>query len=169
MTKKLEEEFNLPPLKEALEEEQEETEEIEAKPSEALTVEREEIFTALKAADKIDQALPTVRGLETNDVDMDSYSNQAEQAFKDLMDLGMNVEARHAGDIFAAAQRMLKNAIEAKTSKTEKKLKMIELQLKKMKLDQSQKTDDGTIEGEGYVIADRNDILKSFIDKENDK
>ena len=168
MTKKLEEEFNLPPLKEALEENQEETEEVETK-SDALTVEREEIFTALKAADKIDQALPVVRGLETNDVDMDSYSDQAEQAFKDLMDLGMNVEARHAGDIFAAAQRMLKNAIEAKTSKTEKKLKMIELQLKKLKLDQDKKTDEGTIEGEGYVIADRNDILKSFIDKENDK
>tara|TARA_B110001454_G_scaffold181960_1_gene176247 strand:+ start:187 stop:681 length:495 start_codon:yes stop_codon:yes gene_type:complete len=164
MTKKLEEEFDLPPLKEALEE----NEEVETT-SEALTVEREEIFTALKAADKIDQALPVVRGLETNDVDMDSYSNQAEQAFKDLMDLGMNVEARHAGDIFAAAQRMLKNAIEAKTSKTDKKLKMIELQLKKLKLDQDKKTDEGTIEGEGYVIADRNDILKSFIDKENDK
>jgi len=81
----------------------------------------------------------------------------------------MNVEARHAGDIFAAAQRMLKNAIEAKTSKTDKKLKMIELQLKKLKLDQDNKTSDDTIEGEGYVIADRNDILKSFIDKENDK
>jgi hypothetical protein len=172
MTRKLEEELNLPPLKEAIEEIQEEIQEEikeDVTPSDALTVEREEIFTALKAADKIDQALPTVRGLETNDVDMDSYSNQAEQAFKDLMDLGMNVEARHAGDIFAAAQRMLKNAIEAKTSKTEKKLKMIELQLKKMKLDQTQKTDAGTIEGEGYVIADRNDILKSFIDKENDK
>jgi hypothetical protein len=126
MTKKLEEEFNLPPLKEAIEINQEENEEVETK-SEALTVEREEIFTALKAADKIDLALPTVRGLEANDVDMDSYSTQAEQAFKDLMDLGMNVEARHAGDIFAAAQRMLKNAIEAKTSKTDKKLKMIEL------------------------------------------
>ena len=50
-----------------------------------------------------------------------------------------------------------------------KKLKMIELQLKKMKLDQTQKKDDGMIEGEGYVIADRNDILKSFIDKKNDK
>ena len=161
MTKKLEEEFNLPPMKEAIEENQEENE----TPSEALTLEREEIFTALKAADKIDQALPVVRGLETNDVDMDSYSNQAEQAFKDLMDLGMNVESRHAGDIFAAAQRMLKNAIEAKTSKADKKLKMIELQLKKMRLDQNEKSSDDTIEGEGYVVADRNDILKSFIDK----
>jgi len=126
MTKKLEEEFNLPPLKEVLED-------LDTEDSPVTVVaEREEIFTALKAADKIDQALPTVKGLETNDVDMDSYSNQAEQAFKDLMDLGMNVESRHAGDIFAAAQRMLKNAIEAKTSKADKKLKMIELQLKKM-------------------------------------
>jgi len=159
MTKKLEEEFNLPPLKEVLED-------LDTEDSPVTVVaEREEIFTALKAADKIDQALPTVKGLETNDVDMDSYSNQAEQAFKDLMDLGMNVESRHAGDIFAAAQRMLKNAIEAKTSKADKKLKMIELQLKKMRLDQTEKSSDDTIKGEGYVVADRNDILKSFIDK----
>jgi len=159
MTKKLEEEFNLPPLKEVLEDQDAEDSAV------AIVTEREEIFTALKAADKIDLALPTVKGLEANDVDMDSYSNQAEQAFKDLMDLGMNVESRHAGDIFAAAQRMLKNAIEAKTSKADKKLKMIELQLKKMRLDQNEKSTDDTIEGEGYVIADRNDILKSFIDK----
>ena len=163
MTKKLEEEFNLPPLKEVLEDQDAEDSSV------AIVAEREEIFTALKAADKIDLALPTVKGLETNDVDMDSYSNQAEQAFKDLMDLGMNVESRHAGDIFAAAQRMLKNAIEAKTSKADKKLKMIELQLKKMRLDQNEKSSEDTIKGEGYVIADRNDILKSFIDKENDK
>ena len=104
----------------------------------------------------------------SEDVDMDMYSTEAMKSYKDLMDLGMNVEARHAGDIFAAAQRMLKNAIEAKTSKTEKKLKMIELQLKKLKLDQDNKTSDDTIKGEGYVIADRNDILKSFIDKENE-
>jgi hypothetical protein len=159
MTKKLEEEFNLPPLKEVLEDQDAEDSPV------AIVAEREEIFTALKAADKIDLALPTVKGLETNDVDMDSYSNQAEQAFKDLMDLGMNVESRHAGDIFAAAQRMLKNAIEAKTSKADKKLKMIELQLKKMRLDQNEKSSDDTIEGEGYLVADRNDILKSFIDK----
>ena len=79
----------------------------------------------------------------------------------------MNVESRHAGDIFAAAQRMLKNAIEAKTSKADKKLKMIELQLKKLKEDSNNKESD-TINGDGYVIADRNDILKFFIDKETE-
>ena len=175
MTKKLEEEFNLPPLKEALAAENaeapddlsdEKIEEIIEK--EKFPVDAIEIQTALKAADRIDQALPTVRGLEAHDLDMDSYASQAEQAFKDLMDLGMNVETRHAGDIFAAAQRMLKNSIEAKTSKADKKLKMIEMQLKKMKLDQDEIGGGHVVEGEGYVIADRNDILKSFLDQENE-
>jgi len=44
---------------------------------------------------------------------------------------------------------------------------MIELQLKKLKEDSNNKESD-TINGDGYVIADRNDILKSFIDKENE-
>ena len=175
MTKKLEEEFNLPPLKEALaaenaeapdESSDEKIEEIIEK--EKFPVDSIEIQTALKAADRIDQALPTVRGLEAHDLDMDSYASQAEQAFRDLMDLGMNVETRHAGDVFAAAQRMLKNSIEAKTSKADKKLKMIEMQLKKMKLDQDEIGGGHVVEGEGYVIADRNDILKSFLDQENE-
>ena len=171
MTKKLEEEFNLPPLKEALEENQEETEEIETTTSEALTVEREEIFTVLKAADKIDQALPTVRGLETNDVDMDSYSDQAEQAFKDLMDLGMNVEVRHSGKLFEVASAMLKNAVEAKNAKLEKKLRMVELQLKKQRIDQmsgNSANSQDIVEGEGYIIGERNQLLKQIIDKVQD-
>lgn len=177
MTRKLEAEFNLPPLKEALadaekeaekEAGKEEAEDEEVSEKAKLPIDAVEIQTALKAADKIDRALPTVRGLESHDHDMDLYASQAEQAFKDLMDLGMNVETRHAGDIFAAAQRMLKNSIEAKTSKADKKLKMIEMQLKKMKLDQEQHEPGGTIEGEGYVIADRNDILKSFLNRENE-
>jgi hypothetical protein len=169
MTKKLEEEFNLPPLKEALADAENEavTEEPDEEviEKEKLPIDAVEIQTALKAADKIDQALPTVRGLESHDLDMDSYATQAEQAFRDLMDLGMNVETRHAGDIFAAAQRMLKNSIE---NKADKKLKMIEMQLKKMKLDQDENGNSGAIQGKGYVIADRNDILKSFLDQENE-
>ena len=173
MTKKLEETFNLPPLKEALADAEneavtEEPDDEEVIEKEKLPIDAVEIQTALAAADKIDQALPTVRGLESHDLDMDSYATQAEQAFRDLMDLGMNVETRHAGDIFAAAQRMLKNSIEAKANKADKKLKMIEMQLKKMKLDQEKNGDSRAIQGKGYVIADRNDILKSFLDQENE-
>ena len=45
---------------------------------------------------------------------------------------------------------------------------MIEMQLKKMKLDQEKNGDSRAIQGKGYVIADRNDILKSFLDQENE-
>jgi hypothetical protein len=57
---------------------------------------------------------------------------------------------------------MLKNAIDAKSAKIDKKLKMIELQIKKAKLDQdAQKPtgDDGMIAGEGVLITDRNSLL----------
>jgi hypothetical protein len=59
---------------------------------------------------------------------------------------------------------MLKNAIDAKSAKIDKKLKMIELQLKKAKLDQDNKgsDDDGTIAGEGYLVTDRNSLLEKL-------
>jgi hypothetical protein len=37
-----------------------------------------------------------------------------------------------------------------------------------MKLDQDEIETGHVVEGEGYVIADRNDILKSFLDQENE-
>ena len=51
------------------------------------------------------------------------------------MDLGMNVDSRYSGRIFEVASTMLRNAIDAKSNKIDKKLKMVELQLKKMKID----------------------------------
>jgi hypothetical protein len=47
------------------------------------------------------------------------------------MDLGMNVDSRWASDIFGVASTMLGHAITAKTAKLNKKLKMVDLQLKK--------------------------------------
>jgi hypothetical protein len=90
------------------------------------------------------------------------------------MDLGMNSEARHAGKFFEVAQTMMKNAIEAKNAKADKKLRMIELQLKKQRVDQWDRRDprhDDVIEGEGYVVGDRNKLLDQLLDKvnENDK
>ena len=69
----------------------------------------------LDTADKIDQALPAVRDLEALDKDMDEYAQQAMDAFKDLMDLGQNVEDRHAAPVFDSASKMMTNAITAKT------------------------------------------------------
>ena len=48
----------------------------------------------------------------------------------------MNVESRYSGRVFEVAGGMLKTSLDAKVAKMDKKLKMIELQLKKEKLDQ---------------------------------
>ena len=68
---------------------------------------------------------------------------------------------------------MLKNAVEAKNAILEKKLRMVELQLKKQRVDQMNKTGDDSadiVEGEGYVVGDRNELLKQILDRvDNDK
>ena len=79
MTRKLEEEFDLPHLDEIKEEEREL--EKEEKANQVVTI--DEINEALANAEKIDNALPTVRGLETHDNEMDNYADMAEAGFKD--------------------------------------------------------------------------------------
>ena len=61
------------------------------------------------------------------------------------------------------AGTMLKNAIDAKSAKLDKKLKMIELQLKKQKLDQETNEDTGVnIPGDGFIVTDRNSLLEKL-------
>ena len=68
------------------------------------------------------------------------------------MDLGMNVDSRYSGRIFEVASTMLRNAIDAKSNKIDKKLKMVELQLKKMKIDKDGNDDTPIQESDGFVI-----------------
>ena len=113
----------------------------------------------LAAIDKIEQALPAVRGLEASDTEMDSLATKATESFDNLMDLGMQVDSRYASEIFAVASQMLGHAITAKTAKMNKKLKMIDLQLKKARLDQVDAGGTALPNAEGRVL-DRNELLK---------
>ena len=115
--------------------------------------------------DKISASLPQVKGLgDVADAELDALAQRATDAYDDLMDLGMNVEARYSSRIFEVAGGMLKNAIDAKTAKLDKKLKMIELQLKKQKLDQDASGgEDGiSIQGDGVIITDRNSLIEKL-------
>lgn len=127
--------------------------------------------SALNNLEKIEQALPQVRGLETADIEMDSLAELAQSSYKDLMDLGMQVDSRYSSEIFNVAGTMLGHAITAKTAKVSKKLKMIELQLKKAQLDAKNADKDKEIEatplGEGRAL-DRNEILKVLTSKNKD-
>lgn len=122
---------------------------------------------ALASLDKIEQALPAVKGLEASDTEMDELATRARESFDDLMDLGMQVDSRYASEIFAVASTMLGHAITAKTAKLNKKLKMIDLQLKKARLDQTQDSEPKTPTGEGRIL-DRNELLKTLLSTTNE-
>jgi len=128
--------------------------------------------TALTNLDKIEAALPQVRGLEAADGELDELAALATNSYKDLMDLGMQVEARFSSEIFNSASSMLGHAITAKTAKINKKLKMLDLQMKKAQIDQKMMAKTEEIEatplGQGQSL-DRNDLLKMFNTKNSDQ
>ena len=128
MTKKLEEEFNLPPMDKATEKENADaTEKFDVQ--EVTQVDIEDVQTALSNAEKIDLALKNVKGLDEHDDEMDDIGQQAIDSYQQLMNLGMNVGDREAGSIFDSAAKMLKTALEAKESKIDTKLKQMFLQI----------------------------------------
>lgn len=161
MTKKLEELFDLPPS----------DAEIDAAIPQ-LPTNRETLQALDDAIDKIDTALPAVKGLDASDQEMDELSDLAKASYKDLIDLGMQVDSRFAAEIFSVASNMLGHAITAKTAKLDKKLKTIDLQLKKMRLDQQQQVIDAKETentpaaqvGQGVILS-RNDLLDRIIGK----
>ena len=133
----------------------------------------EEITTnALNTLEKIENALPQVRGLDLADLEMDELAKLATASYKDLLELGMQVDSRFAAEIFNSASSMLGHAITAKTAKINKKLKMLDLQLKKAGLDQKIAGKSEEIEatplGEGKSL-DRNELLKMLAAKTDDK
>ena len=155
--------FNLPPSDDPIDPTVEE--------SKSLIKENRDLITEVNAAiDKIDIALPTVHDLDTADDELDELAKLAKDKAEDLIDLGMNVEPRFSGVILQTAGIMLGHAITAKTAKLDKKLRMINLQLQKAKLDHQIKKDagkatDDPIDGEGIVL-DRNDLLKQILGKQ---
>ena len=162
MTKKLEELFDLP-TDGGL------TEEVVPDNVPEPTPENNPIMqNTLSELDKVQAALPQVRGLEASDTEMDDLADKATKGFDDMMDLGMNVDSRWASDIFGVASTMLGHAITAKTAKLNKKLKMVDLQLKKANLDQKANLNkEETVDGTG-VILDRNALLDRLLSKDKE-
>lgn len=147
MTRKLEEEFNLPPIEEVLPVEKKE---------ESKEITEVEVKEALTNAEKIDSALPKVKDLTAHDNEMEDIAQKALDSYDELMNLGMNVQDAHAGRVFETASKMLQIAMDSKNAKVDKKLKMIDLQIRKMRLDQNEGTQTSTDGG----VMDRNHILQ---------
>lgn len=155
MSKKLEELFEL-------EQSEEKVEKVENISEELISTE------TLEAIEKVENALPQVKGLESSDNEMDEIANLAKEAFNNLMDLGMQTDPRFSAEIFSVGSNMLGHALTAKTAKMQKKLKMIDLQLKqadlqrKIALGNKDKPVEETPLGTGQIV-DRNELIKMIM------
>jgi len=164
MTKKLSELFDLPDIPST-----DSAGSLDA--LKTITENKEIIARVDDAIDKIDIALPTVRDLEASDQEMDELADLAKTRFEDLMDLGMNMDPRFGGVVFQTAGTLLGHAITAKTAKMDKKLRMVQLQLQKARLDHQMtkdNPDDQPVTGQG-VVLDRNALLEQILQKNKNK
>jgi hypothetical protein len=157
MTRKLEEEFNLPHMEDM---------DAESSDPETIKAEIQTVEDALTNSEKINSALKEVRGMEEHDDEMDNIARQAIESYEQLMSLGMNMTDMAAGPVFNNAANMLKIALEAKDSKVSKKLKQVDMMLKKARIDQLEKKQ-GTSEDAGTAKTfDRNELLRIISQKD---
>ena len=163
MTRQLQDLFDLP-----------DDDEDKNQPSEEYIPESFLTDEHLETLDKIEAALPQVKGLESSDKDMDELADLAKGAFDNLMDLGMQIDSRFSAEIFNSASGFLGHAITAKTAKVNKKLKMLTLQLQKAELDRKLANDaskaatdtpaETTPIGTGQII-DRNELIRQILEQ----
>lgn len=166
MTKQLEQFFNLPgsddikPLKE-----EPEVKEDKTMPTEVKT----QLASATSTLDKIDSALEQVTSLDSTDKELDELADLAKDKFGDLVDLAMGVEPRFSGPILQAAGALLGHSVSAKTAKIDRKMRTLELQIRKAKLDadlekrsKQDPEEDAPIQGTAREI-DRNELLSTLI------
>ena len=175
MTQKLSDTFNLPPIEDISFNFDEDENEIEPSSEEVIKQITEQISSQTKTMDmsmKVDAALPIVLGLDAIDAEMDNYADRAITAFDDIVDLAKNVDDRNAAALLDSASKMLSAAITAKQTKMDKKIKMIELQMRKERLNMDNRKVDHVINKnnpedpesiDGRLIGNRTDMLADIL------
>lgn len=159
INKKIEETLNLPSIDEY------EKDDVEVRDPAELAAEVTEIVKAISNTEKIDNALALVTGLDQHDLEMDDVASEALKSYKDLMDMGMSSSEAHAGRIFEAANSMLKVALEARDAKANRKLRVIDLQIKKARLD----ANTGESHDDTGQTFDRNQLIDLVNKTQNSK
>lgn len=156
MTKKVDEFFDLPPLEEALAEQD----------ADKLEHKLEEISNTLTN-------IPQKTGILVN-VAEDQHDRETEEIRKkaialcdEVAEVARNVNPERSARLFEVAGQMLKTGLDASNSKSEKQLKAAKLRLeaKRLRLDDELV---GEISHGKEILADRNTLLKQLIAESKD-
>ena len=172
MNKIIEDELGLPRLSDALEELEKQEEEIsdDDPPEEKV----ENYSNMMETFNKIEKQLSDIDGLHDiakHDQEMDEISEKALKTFDNMIDLGHQVDPKHAGQIFEPAANILKMSLESRKSKVDVKLRFMKLQLDRARLEAHRKDDEPLdIEGEEVFAGNRSQVLDIILENEkNDK
>jgi len=146
-------------------------ENVQVEPALTTAETRAAIVEIDNTIDKIDAALPAIRDLDASDRELDDIAEMAKESYQNLSDLGFNVDSRYASELFAVASTMLGHALTAKTTKLNKKLKMLDLQMKKLKLDQdaAKNAPEDAMETAHGQVLNRNDLLERLMASRDQK
>lgn len=124
----------------------------------------EEIKTALQTAQHMRQQLVQIPDVSEKETEIDAIAESAAGYFEDIMDKAFNAEDRFAPELFNAANSLLKTALDGKTAIINSKLKLLDLELKKQKLDAElrklQPQGNAVKEVGGTTITNRNQLLR---------
>lgn len=123
----------------------------------------------IEVKDIIDNALGFVVDL-SDDSEINDLISDAKQGYKDLMDAANNMDPRFSGKLFEVAASLLAHAVTAQIHKNDRKLRVVDMQIKKQRLDMQKDTQSGgnSIQGQARVI-DRNELLKQHKPAKTDK
>lgn len=124
----------------------------------------EEIHTALEEAKHLKKQLRQIPDILEKEGEIDVIANDAAKYFEDIMDKAFNTEDRFAPELFNAANSMLKTALDGKNAIVNAKLKLLDLELKKQKIEQDFQAKGGPqakeVNGQQVIVADRNSLLR---------
>lgn len=134
--------------------------------SDNITV--DEISQALDHATELEKEFKKIDSFDAHDKEMDEIASLAKTSYEDLFEIASNTEIRYAAEIFAVSNNMLKLVLDAKNSKIDKKLKLLRLQIDKMRVDKMAAADNANTVNSSAVVLDRNEILKHIKDINNE-
>lgn len=151
MNRQLESLFDLPPAESFAQENPEPLPELP------------EVADTNSMLERVEQALPQVRGLRTGENEVDTIADEAMKTFQEIKDLAMNVEPKYSSELLAVAATLLQTALNARQGKSEAKLKAIRLQLQAHKAQQEQSASgaNATVT-QGKIVGDRNQIIAAM-------
>lgn len=156
MTKKVDEFFDLPPMEEALAEQN----------ADKLESKLEEVSNTLTNFPRNAGILANVME-DQHDRETEEIRKKAIALCDEVAEVARNVNPERSARLFEVAGQMLKTGLDAANSKSEKQLKAAKLKLEARRL----KIDDeliGEISHGKVILADRNALLKQLVAESRD-